>query len=83
MTASYRLRRKLGGQNCCLPPDRRDTTTRESVGDPSALQQFPIRWWSPDLPQPVRIPTESGHLFRLNPGTRSDESGHPWKEALA
>jgi hypothetical protein len=31
----------------------------------------------------VRIPTESGHLFRLNPGTRSDESGHPWKEALA
>ena len=54
MTASYRLRRKLGGQNCCLPPDRCDTTTRESVGDPSALQQFPIRWWSPDLPQPDR-----------------------------
>ena len=34
-------------------------------------------------PLRLRIPTESGHLFRLNPGTRSDESGHPWKEALA
>ncbi|MGH7777163.1 MAG: hypothetical protein ACREPI_08310 [Candidatus Dormibacterales bacterium] len=31
----------------------------------------------------MRIPGESGHLFRLNPGTCSDESGHPWKEAPA
>jgi hypothetical protein len=27
----------------------------------------------------VRIPTQSGHPFRFNPATCSDESGHPWR----
>jgi hypothetical protein len=40
---------------------------------------YPMRRRRPRL----RIPTESGHPFRLNPGTCSDESGHPWKEAVA
>jgi transposase InsO family protein len=27
----------------------------------------------------LRIPTQSGHPFRFNPATCSDESGHPWR----
>ena len=71
---------KLGLAASACPADEIEGPTHPRSIDtgfrllPLGLGQFRLR---------VRIPTESGHLFRLNPGTRSDESGHPWKEALA